>query len=61
MDVSYLKKIGVANIQEFMDKSLKQKKYFEINRELYPEVKDTLKVIKSMGIKNVVISDNEQV
>ncbi len=55
----FIQSIRKENIDEFIKKSKKVKLNYEKNRELFPEVFDTLSKIHKLGIKNIVITDSE--
>jgi len=56
----FIQSIIKENIDEFIKESKKVKLNYENNRELFPEVFDTLNKIHKMEIKNIVITDNEK-
>ncbi len=56
----FLDSLKIKEKESFFRESFKIKKQFENNRILFPEVKSTLKELNSLGIINVVITDNEQ-
>lgn len=43
----------------FIEESFSKKKYFEDTRVLYNGVKETLRLIKEKGLRNIIITDNE--
>ena len=56
---NFLEEMNLKNIDEFEKLSKLQKEFYEKNRVLYRDVEETLKKIHDKGIKNIVITDNE--
>ena len=57
--INFLEYLNIFDTKKFMTDSFEKKRYFEKTRQLYPDVKETLEILKKKKIKNIVITDNE--
>jgi putative hydrolase of the HAD superfamily len=55
----FLNQFNLQDKNEFIKLSRMQKAFYEKNRVLYNSVKETLEQLQQKGIKNVLITDNE--
>lgn len=56
---TFIDSLNVSSKHRFIIEAMRKKKYFEEKRTLYPGVRETLQQISKKGIKNIVLSDNE--
>ena len=56
----FVQSMGIADKMAFIKQSMEMKSKFEKERQLFPEVKMTLKKLSENGIINCVLTDNEK-